>query len=393
MTATLLGQTLGGALILHQIFVMLLLATRREARKDHSAAMIVFFGANLLASVPELVGYFWPQRDVEAEKTASAALILLLGPSVFFYCRALVSPEVLVLQRRDLWHLAPFGLALGLGGLVIALRDAIPQANAVPDVITPALAGQVIAHVGLFALYVGVTSWYFLRVMRLLWRYRRSKYDYFASFEGRSLTWIEWMIALLSLIWLVTLALLAVNLIRGSSPLTEDALAVFEAVWVYALSFMVLWQQEIFLPHRQRTPPVPEDTEEPELAPEGQRPRRSTLDEARLSRICGKIDRAMRVDRLYRNQNITLRHLSDHTRVSENHLSEVLNGHLGRNFYEFINHWRVQDACALLAQADAPVIAIGEEVGFNSRSTFYTAFKRETGVTPSEFRATALAAS
>ncbi|MFM9976255.1 MAG: helix-turn-helix transcriptional regulator [Beijerinckiaceae bacterium] len=96
-------------------------------------------------------------------------------------------------------------------------------------------------------------------------------------------------------------------------------------------------------------------------------------------------------DKIYRRPNLTLRALSDHTTVSENHVSQALNEHLGKNFYEFINHWRIKDAMQLLQETEFSVIQVGDEVGFNSRSTFNAAFKKETGVTPSEFRSTGYA--
>jgi AraC-like DNA-binding protein len=213
------------------------------------------------------------------------------------------------------------------------------------------------------------------------------------------------MIWIFSAIWFGMISILIFNIVNPENSVGDSLFAALEAFWVYALSFMVVWQQQIFRPARQVMADeraLDETTKDETAKPaalgggaargggdekeEGRRYQRSSLDEERVRRITGKIERAMNVDRLYRNQGITLRHLSDHTRVSENHLSEVLNNHMGRNFYEFINHWRVRDACALLAEADVPIIAIGEEVGFNSRSTFNTAFKKETGLTPSEYR-------
>jgi AraC-like DNA-binding protein len=196
------------------------------------------------------------------------------------------------------------------------------------------------------------------------------------------------MIGLLTLIWLVNLILIIDGMTLELLGISPDASAIVEAGWVYVLSFMVLWQQAIFKPYRHFHP-------QPEAEPAGAEPpangapkyQRSALDEGRGRRIASKIEKAMAEDRLYRNQGVTLRHLSDHTRVPENYLSQVLNEHLGRNFYEFINHWRIKDACGLLADEAFSIIEIGEEVGFNSRSTFNAAFKKETGLTPSEYRA------
>jgi len=56
-------------------------------------------------------------------------------------------------------------------------------------------------------------------------------------------------------------------------------------------------------------------------------------------------------------------------------------------FFDYVARWRVEAAKQHLASNQASVLEIAIDVGFNSRSTFYKAFKRETGVTPSAFRA------
>lgn len=396
MKATLLGQIILGSLILHLLFVITLLLTRREARKDHSLAMVVFFAAHLLNSLGDVVGFFRPALDANATEVIGAPFSMLLGPAVYFYCRALVSPQVLRLARRDLRHLIPFGIGVAMVALTqIALAHTPsvlnPQAKA-----TGATLVVVAAFAVYFSVFISSTSFYVVQVVRLLMRYRRTKFDYFASIEGRSLTWFEWMIGLLSLVWVVNLVIYALALAGLEHLLSPNVQAIIEAIWLYALSFMVLWQQAIFKPYRHGSsaPPAEEGEGEsaaplaaPELG-EGQgKYQRSALDEERMRRISAKVERAMAQDQLYRNQNITLRHLSDHTGVSENYLSQVLNHALGRNFYEFINHWRIKEACALLAQQTMSIVEIGEEVGFNARSTFNAAFKKETGLTPSEYRA------
>lgn len=70
-------------------------------------------------------------------------------------------------------------------------------------------------------------------------------------------------------------------------------------------------------------------------------------------------------------------------------LSQVINDRLGQNFYDFINRYRIQEASRLLTNPKDRKITILEvlyEVGFNSKSSFNTLFKKYTGLTPSEFK-------
>lgn len=78
--------------------------------------------------------------------------------------------------------------------------------------------------------------------------------------------------------------------------------------------------------------------------------------------------------------------LARHIGVSPNYVSQTLNDTVGDSFFDFVNSYRILDAQDLLRDTDQTVLAIAFEVGFNSRSSFYTAFKKVTGQTPTAFR-------
>jgi len=71
------------------------------------------------------------------------------------------------------------------------------------------------------------------------------------------------------------------------------------------------------------------------------------------------------------------------------HLSQVINTCFNQNFFDFINSYRIKDSRRLLSEQDPDkktIIEILYETGFNSKSVFNTAFKKHTGMTPSQFR-------
>jgi AraC-like DNA-binding protein len=69
-------------------------------------------------------------------------------------------------------------------------------------------------------------------------------------------------------------------------------------------------------------------------------------------------------------------------------LSQVINDGLGRNFFEMTAEYRVEEAKSLLkSQPNIKVEEIAVQVGYNSKSSFNTSFKKIAGKTPSEFRA------
>ncbi|MBR1411464.1 MAG: AraC family transcriptional regulator [Prevotella sp.] len=79
------------------------------------------------------------------------------------------------------------------------------------------------------------------------------------------------------------------------------------------------------------------------------------------------------------------------TLVNSNYknVSQVINEQMGKNFNALLNEYRVMEACRRMGDlahyGNYTIEAIGASVGFSSRSTFITAFKKITGLTPSEF--------
>ena len=97
------------------------------------------------------------------------------------------------------------------------------------------------------------------------------------------------------------------------------------------------------------------------------------------------------VEQRFLDAKLSLEQLSDELEISSGHLSKLINTCSDYNFSDYINSLRVAQAKALLKDDDFDnytIVAIGLECGFNSRSTFYTAFKKFTDLTPSEYQKT-----
>jgi AraC-like DNA-binding protein len=85
---------------------------------------------------------------------------------------------------------------------------------------------------------------------------------------------------------------------------------------------------------------------------------------------------------------LTLSELASALDVNSHHLSQIINSEFGKSFACYVNEYRVQSACQRLANEknSASILDIAMESGFSSKSSFNAAFKKFTGLTPSEFR-------
>lgn len=90
---------------------------------------------------------------------------------------------------------------------------------------------------------------------------------------------------------------------------------------------------------------------------------------------------------LYKNPNLKLNDLAQKINISAHRLSQLLNDHLGKNFSMYINEYRINAACQMIdTHSHLTLEAIGYEVGYNSKSTFYTAFKKIKDTTPAFYK-------
>lgn len=93
--------------------------------------------------------------------------------------------------------------------------------------------------------------------------------------------------------------------------------------------------------------------------------------------------------KIYKDNSINLEKLSTELNTSRHNTSQIINEHFNENFYEFLNDYRIQEAKELLLKKNGNKMNVAEilyEVGFNNKVSFNNAFKKRTGLTPTQFR-------
>ncbi|WP_394747582.1 helix-turn-helix domain-containing protein [Spongiimicrobium salis] len=154
----------------------------------------------------------------------------------------------------------------------------------------------------------------------------------------------------------------------------------YNAVWIgipiliYGIGYYALKQPEIF---RVAVP-------QPKTGP----PAKARLNEPEIEHLKEKLETLIETDKIYLNNELTLRELSIQLNTTTNDLSWLLNNVYQSNFYDYINTYRIK---AFLEKVEAKehkrhtLLFLSMEVGFNSKSTFNKAFKAILQDTPSSY--------
>lgn len=110
------------------------------------------------------------------------------------------------------------------------------------------------------------------------------------------------------------------------------------------------------------------------------------IDEKLANELHEKITTLFEVKKIYTTPSLTLPVLAQELKIRPQLLSQFINDNMNKSFTQFINEYRIEEAKRLLKEnTDLKIDAIGMECGFNSSSTFYSAFKKITGTTPANF--------
>ncbi len=116
---------------------------------------------------------------------------------------------------------------------------------------------------------------------------------------------------------------------------------------------------------------------------------KTPLPESMKESIKTKLITHMESDRPYLDPSVNLNNIAEKISVNPHYLSQTLNTSLQQNFYDFINSYRIEESKKLLSDKELKsktILDIIYESGFNSKSVFNAAFKKITGMTPSEYR-------
>lgn len=290
---------------------------------------------------------------------------LIFNPLLYFYAKSLINPR-LKLNWWQLWHILPYlfikigafaeGVQLDYNDFYIINRDTWFN-----------LIYSIVSVVSFFG-YSGFS-------LAMVHRYRINLRNEFSTINSKiTLGWLLIVIILYMSFMVAAYMLGIIKLISSIETFPVVVTYSFLLGMIYIFSFYGLLQQQLY---------------SQDIANNKEKYKNPRLSREAVGEELEKLKEYFLEEKPYLDSELSIYILSQRMKLSRHTLTEVLNVGAGKNFYQFVNEYRVDEVKRKLKDTrytKYSIDAIGIECGFKSKSSFYEVFKKYTGLTPTQFR-------
>ena len=356
--------------IVQGIFIGTLLVTRKNGNRHADKIFgILFFNFSI-----NMLYYFFHSIDLFSKyphllKT-TFPISFLYGPLLYFYAKMQTDSSFRI-NRKQLLHFIPFILTI-ISNIPFYVQSAqfkldfYHQEGIIKNWLEAVQSITLIIQLSIY-----------LVINRRIINNHIQKMKYSVSFIDKvNLRWLSinfnYFIALFVLI-AVQLLLIYVGV--DLTPIYHISIPVLMTIFIFVLGYNGLKQPEIIIQKEEEN--------------NGRKYENSALTNEKSETYLEQLLDLMQHRKPYLESDLTLLKLSQQIGISTHNLSQVINEKLDMNFYDFVNKHRVEEAKRLLidpAKQPLTILAIAEEAGFNSKTTFNSCFKKFTSTTPSEYK-------
>lgn len=299
-------------------------------------------------------------------------LAVLLGPLLFLVTRQTLFKDVRI-GLKDGWHLLPYliytGFALGVYHFLSRAEKLEYLKSEVGQGKNENLVFGLVLLAGLVA-YVVVSLW-------MVKKYRARLREEYASIEQKNVNWLGRLLYGFLIVLGFSIMIQIANYLPTGGEIARYLLCGLLLVMLLIILRSVyqgLIESNFFEGLSQQTDQLVGKVE------------KSAPDD---NELVAKLEELLTNKQPYLDPEINLSGLAELLNIPSRELSQVINRSLGRNFFDLINQRRiayVKQRLSSSEDAGLTVLEVMYESGFNSKSSFNTAFKKHTGQTPTEFR-------
>lgn len=219
--------------------------------------------------------------------------------------------------------------------------------------------------------------------LKTLSRFRNSLRNSYSNLDKIKISWLKYLLIGTTIVWsIVALSLFSESLFTSDFPLRIEIIYISISLLIFSIGYGALSQSEVFKVAGKTGSNEPEPVVREKYE-------KSSLEENDIEKIKHSLLFLMDEKKLYLNSDLTLTQLAEELNISNHNLSETINKSFNKNFYDFINSYRIEEFKSRIKNPDYAnynLLALAFESGFSSKSAFNTIFKKATHQTPSEYR-------
>lgn len=363
------------------IFVFFLLTFRSDRKLGHYL-LAAYFSIYIVDSLAGIIDHHLAPVMPGATMFLKT-LIFLEPPLLYLFIRASVYRDYILSGRTGL-HALPYVLInlLFIPGYYSHVAEkgfSEKEIEAFYDSPFFSLT-YVVIHIQLLV--------YFILIFLLLRKYRQQLIENFSNADMEN---YQWLFKFILIIFTFSTFALVKNVLRFFMPGKPfDYSLIFVSLcvlWFFIwLLLKAMKNPALFIGIPAATPTVSELMPLADPAPShASSPAISEADQTRITQLKEFMDN----HQPFLDPSLNLYQLAEKTKLPEKELSLLINHRMGQHFFDFINDFRIRKAESILKdplQKNLTILEILYSVGFNSKSSFNTAFKRRTGLTPTEYR-------
>ena len=238
-------------------------------------------------------------------------------------------------------------------------------------------------------IFILLVVYYVVSALKIVIRFKKQIKDNY-SFSSYKIS-LDWLLVMI-ILFVFLILLIIVSSVLYEYKRIHDNVYIFrhilELFHVYALSIWGFHQKQLISDIQTDTDGDLNSESDTEESSSGKYVKSGLKREDAKSYVENLI-KYMDESKVWKDSELSIAKLASQTSISKHQLSEVLNEYLGKNFYVFVNEYRIEYAKQLLLKKEYSnwsIIAIAYECGFNSKTAFNNFFKKHTQQTPSEYK-------
>ena len=373
----------------HGVFLAVALLTSKGGPRRANC----YLGCYTLVFVCALFDYFLDDTGLVYQYVFARTLLwpkeFLYGVLIYFYTRELTQPGQFLITRRQWLHFVPAILHVLVTWPLLTMDSPFQLrilSGSPAGTPIEAIWSLLLGDVELILAVIHVSIYIVLSLRLILIHHRRLLKNY-ANLEHINLVWLRNLLIGTIIVYLCWLAEEFIDLDDPVATWLDATLGLSMVGLIYGMSLLGLRRSELVtkgasnlqLPMELVAQETPRESE--------QRYRSSAISEAMSLQLFEDLQQQMERHRLYGDNSLSLPKLAEIMGLSVNHLSQVINQQSGQNFFDYINRHRVADVQrSMRAGSSSTVLELAFDAGFNSKSAFYSAFRKYTGQTPTQFK-------